>query len=120
MASPSRWWAPPRPRHEPQPSHRRATMKHEILGEITRPEGDPSDGVAIIQYGARELKIRISRDDRSFEAVVALASELVTRLGEFDQTARKIATVGLRKTYNDGWNEYDEVQEDGSLKTISN
>jgi hypothetical protein len=41
-------------------------------------------------------------------------------LPELDKLAKRVAVADLRATYNNGWNEYDEAQEDGSLETVSN
>jgi hypothetical protein len=49
-----------------------------------------------------------------------LAAEVVSRLAELDKLAKWVAARDLRETYNNGWNEYDEAQEDGSFKTVSN
>jgi hypothetical protein len=51
---------------------------------------------------------------------LSLAAKVVGRLAELDKLAKGIAVADLRETYNSGWNEYDEVQEDGSLKTVTN
>jgi len=37
-----------------------------------------------------------------------------------DRLAKRVAVADLRETYNNGWNEYDEAQEDGSFKRVSN
>jgi hypothetical protein len=95
-------------------------MKHDILGEIERPGGDVIDGVATIRYGSRELKVQMICDDQPFDTTVQLAAEVVQRLPELDKLAKRVASRDLRQTYNNGWNEYDEAQEDGSLKTVSN
>jgi hypothetical protein len=95
-------------------------MKHEILGEIKQTNGDVFDGVAVIRYGSRDIKVQMSRDDQPFETTMALAAEIVGRLSEFDRLAKMVAVADLRETYNNGWNEYDEAQEDGSLKTVTN
>jgi len=95
-------------------------MKHQILGEIRRPPGEVFDGVATIRYGRRDIKIQMDRDDQSFEATMELAAEVVRHLPDLDKTAKQIAVADLRETYNSGWNEYDEVQEDGSLKKVLN
>jgi hypothetical protein len=95
-------------------------MKHDILGEIQRPPGDVVDGVATIRHGQRDIKIKMSRDDRPFETTLELAAEVVRLLMELDKIAKQIAVAELRDTYNNGWNGYDEVQEDGSLKAVSN
>ncbi len=95
-------------------------MEHDILGEIKQTAGDVFDGVATIRYGSRDVKIQMSRDDQNFETTLKLAAEVVRRLPELDRLAKQVAVAGLRETYNNGWNEYDEAQEDGSLKTVSN
>jgi hypothetical protein len=95
-------------------------MKHDILGEIKQTDCHPFDGVATIGYGSREIKIGISGDDQPFEAALKLADEVVRRLPELDKVAKRVAVADLRETYNCGWNEYDQAQEDGSFKTVSN
>jgi hypothetical protein len=95
-------------------------MKHDVLGEIRRPAGDVFDGIATIRHGQRDIEIQIIRYDKSFETTLELAAEVVRRLPELDKSAKQIAVADLRETYNNGWNEYDEVQEDGSLKAVSN
>ena len=95
-------------------------VKHDILGEIERPAGDVFDGVATIRHGQRDIKIEMSRDDGSFETTLELAAEVVRLLTELDKIAKQVAVAELREIYNSGWNEYDEVQQDGSLKAVSN
>lgn len=95
-------------------------MKHDILGEVEQTDGHPFDGVAKIRYASRDINVGISRDDQSFETTLNLAAEVVRRLPELDRLAKRVAVADLRETYNNGWNEYDEAQEDGSLKTVSN
>jgi hypothetical protein len=95
-------------------------MKHDILGEIKQTDGDVFDGVATIQYGPCEIKIQMCRDGEPFETTLKLVVEVARRLPELDQLAKRVAVANLRETYNNGWNEYDEAQEDGSLKTVSN
>jgi hypothetical protein len=95
-------------------------MHHYILGEIQRAEGDSGHGLATIEYDSRKVAIRIIPDDVPFETTLQLAAEVVTRLKELDGQAKQIIVADLREKYNGGWNEYDEAQEDGSLKTVSN
>ncbi|MEW4566997.1 DUF2262 domain-containing protein [Tautonia sp. JC769] len=95
-------------------------MTHDILGEIRRPGGDGFDGAATIRHGRRAISIRMDRDDQPFEVTLELAAEVVRRLPELDKIAKGIAVADLRETYNNGWNEYDEVREDGSLGAVSN
>src|SRR5262249_52030960 len=77
-------------------------------------------GVATIRYDQREIKVQMSRDDQPFETTMSLAAEVVRHLPELDKLAKRVAVADLRETYNNGWNEYDEVQEDGTLEAVSN
>jgi hypothetical protein len=95
-------------------------MKHDMLGEVELSDGQPFDAVATIRHGSRDIKVGIIRDDQPLDTTLRLAAELVSRLTELDQLAKRVATTDLRETYNNGWNEYDEAQEDGSFKTVSN
>lgn len=95
-------------------------MKHDILGEVEQSDGHPFDAVATIRYGLRDVKFGISRDGQPLEVALKLAAEVVSRLAELDEVAKQVASRDLRDGYNDGWNEYDEAQDDGTFKTISN
>jgi hypothetical protein len=98
----------------------RGTMKHDILGEVELSNGHPFDATAVARLGLRDIKVGLIRDDQPLETTLELAAEVVGRLAELDELAKGIAVVDLRGTYNSGWNEYDEAQEDGSLKTVTN
>jgi len=95
-------------------------MRHEILGEVIQTDGRPAEGVATVRHSSRDIEVAIKGDDQPFEKAVALATDVVRRLPELDQLAKRVAVAELREKYNNGWNEYDEVQEDGSLKPVSN
>jgi hypothetical protein len=95
-------------------------MKHDILGEVEQSNGHPFDAVAMIRHGWRDIKVGIGRDDQPLETTLKLAADVVTRLAELDKLAKRVAARDLRETYNNGWNKYDKVQEDGSFKTVSN
>lgn len=95
-------------------------MTHDILGEVELSDGHPFDAVATIRYGSRDIKLGISGDDQPLETTLKLAAEVVSRLAELDKLAKRVASRDLREGYNDGWNEYDEAQDDGSFKTVSN
>ena len=94
-------------------------MTHPILGDIKR-ENDHSDGVALIRYGDRIIEIRIIADEIPYDATVDVAAALVQDLRNLDAKAKLVAADNLTETYNNGWNEYDEAQEDGTLKAFSN
>ena len=94
-------------------------MKHPILGDITQDNGN-ADGIARISCGDRTIKICIIADEIPFEATVHIAASVVQDLSSFDARAKQVAASKLTETYNNGWNEYDEAQEDGTLKAVSN
>jgi len=93
-------------------------VKHPILGDITR-ENDNGNGVTHVSYGDHIIKIRIIADEIPYNATVDVAAMVVQDLPRLDAQAKQIAASGLAETYNNGWNEYDEAQEDGTLKAVS-
>ena len=95
-------------------------MKHDILGEVEQSDGHPFDAVTTIRYGSRDIRFGISRDGQPLETALRLAADAVSRLAELDKLAKHVASRDLREGYNDGWNEYDEAQDDGSFKAVSN
>jgi hypothetical protein len=95
-------------------------MKHDVLGEVEQSDNQPFDAPATIHHGSRAIKVGIIRDDQSLETALNLAAEVVRRLAELDKLAKRIAVTDLRETYNNGWNEYDQAQDDGSFTTVSN
>jgi hypothetical protein len=95
-------------------------MKHDILGDVEQSDCHPFDAVATVRHGSRDIKVGISRDDQPLETTLNLAAQVVSRLAGLDKLAKRIAARDLRETYNNGWNEYDEAQEDGSFKSVSN
>ena len=92
-------------------------MRHPILGDISRENGD---GVARVLYGDRTIKIRIIADEIPYDATVDVAASVMQNLQNLDGKAKHVAALHLTDTYNSGWNEYDEAQEDGTFKTVSN
>ena len=92
-------------------------MNHPILGVITKENGD---GVASVPYGDRQIRIRIIADEIPYHATVDVAVSVVQNLNVLDSKAKHVAAADLTDGYNSGWNEYDEVQEDGTVKAVSN
>ena len=95
-------------------------MNHPILGEIKWQEGNCGVGVATFHYHSREITIQITPDDQSFEITLALAGEVAARLDELDKAAKGAIVAHLGETYNTAWKDYDEVQQDRSLKSVLN
>lgn len=94
-------------------------MSHDVLGEVTRENGD-GDGVTRIHYGKQAVTIRIIEDELSYDATLEVAASVVRILEKLDAQAKNVAASDLTETYNCGWNEYDEAQEDGSFKAVHN
>ena len=95
-------------------------MNHPILGDITQENGN-GGGVARVPYGDRIIEIRIIEDDIPYDAAtVDVAASVLQSLQKLDARAKHIAALELTETYNNGWNEYDEAQKDGTLKAVSN
>lgn len=95
-------------------------MRYDILGEIEGQDDHPFEGVATVRYESRDIRVRIDADGQPFEVTLKLAVDVVRRLQELDSLAKRIAADNFLEVYNNGWNEYDESQEDGSLKAVSN
>lgn len=93
-------------------------MDHKSLGKIVRDEH--GDGSASVPYGERMISIRIMEDELSYEAALEIAATIAERLAEYDAKMKQVAAADLTETYNGGWNEYDEAQEDGTFKTVVN
>lgn len=92
-------------------------MEHPILGDITQEDGE---GVSKVSYGSHRINIRIIADEIPYDAAVDVAASVVQDLKNLDAKAKQVAATKLTAIYNNGWNEYDEVQEDGTLKAVSN
>ncbi|ABW27774.1 DUF2262 domain-containing protein [Acaryochloris marina] len=91
-------------------------MDHDFLSEITR---DGEDGIITIEYEGHTIDIRLISDGQPFGMALQLATEIIEQLPEYDVVAKNIIVNDLCDIYNNGWNEYDEVQADGSLKSVS-
>lgn len=94
-------------------------MKHPILGDVIR-DGTDGDGLARVAYDDRMIDIHIIADEISYAATVDVAASVVKRLKHLDIKAKHIAASELTDTYNNGWNEYDEAQDDGTFRTVCN
>jgi len=92
-------------------------MQNSILGEIAIDDGN---GVASLQYGESKIQIRMITDGEPFETSIKLAEAVGRQLAALDARAKTVAASQLTETYNGGWNEYDEAQEDGTFKTVVN
>lgn len=95
-------------------------MHHPLLGELALNKGRPESARGTVQYGGCEVSLGIEPGDRTLEEAISLAARIVASLSAFDAGARALLVKELLETYNSGWNEYNEVQEDGTLKVVCN
>lgn len=86
------------------------------LGEINIES--TAAGVVCISHDGRTIEIRIIADEIPYCTAVDVAAEMVQNLPKLDEKAKHIAASKLTDTYNSGWNEYDEAQEDGTFKSV--
>lgn len=93
-------------------------MNHPVLGDI-RVENAHSGGVAHISYDDGTIEIWIIPDEISLKATIEVAASVVQHLREYDANAKEVAASELTEEYNNGWNKYRELQEDGSWKDVS-
>ncbi len=97
----------------------RLWQKHQIIGDNSREESD-GDVVATSEYQNRSIRMQLIAEEIPFDATVDVAASVVRELASLDARAKQVAAAELTETYNNGWNEYDEAQEDGTLKAVSN
>jgi hypothetical protein len=73
-----------------------------------------------ISYRDQRIPLNIEPDDRTLDEALAFAAIITASLPEYDRISKDVAAADLLESYNTGWNEYDEVQDDGSLKAVLN
>ena len=95
-------------------------MNHPKLGSIEPNPDDPEHFFGKVSFQGRELDLDLTLDGSTLEEVTAIGSEIVAKLSKFNERAKEILVRDLRDTYNNGWNEYDEPQPDGSIKSVHN
>jgi hypothetical protein len=90
-------------------------VQHPHLGLL---EVDEKSARGALSIDGRKIPLRIGLDDKTFEEALSLATAIAGSLADYDQISKDIIAKNLLDSYNDGWNEYDEIQEDGSLKSV--
>ncbi|WP_309384840.1 DUF2262 domain-containing protein [Cerasicoccus frondis] len=93
---------------------------HPVLGTLTRPKNNAEGFETIILFNGSKIEVQIEPDDQSDSDAIEFTAQVVSELARIESECRKILVRDLLPTYNGGWNEYDEVQEDGTCKTVKN
>ncbi len=95
-------------------------MEHPELGEL-RPSDEHRDLYEVsLQYRGRMIQLVIDLEGEPFEKVMDFATAVRASLSLIEANARHVACRDLLEVYNNGWNEFDELQPDGSYKTVRN
>ena len=94
--------------------------QHPVLGKIKKPKDDQDGYEAVVNYNGATLIVSIEPDDQTDHDAIEFAASVVSELARIERESRAILGRDLLPTYNGGWNEYDEAQEDGSFKTVKN
>lgn len=92
-------------------------MHHPVLGFL-KLEGKMATGHLTLE--SIRIPLSIDAEDCSIEEALSLASAIAENLASYDQVAKEVISKDLLETYNGGWNEYSEAQDDGSFKTVIN
>jgi hypothetical protein len=92
-------------------------MHHPQLGKL-QAEGKLLSGN--LTLNDRNITMRIDPDDAPVDQTLSLAASVASTLSIHDELYKDIIVRDLLEVYNSGWNEYDEVQDDGSIKSVVN
>lgn len=95
-------------------------MHSKILGELTPTSDKKRNYNGRISYNNAPIDFTIQCDDNPFQEALNLAEHILPNLAKYDEIAKAIIAKDLLSGYNSGWTEYDELQADGSYKTITN
>lgn len=95
-------------------------MNHPTLGRLESKGTDNDSFEAEVEIDGNRIDLNIELDTASQYQVFVFAENVVTSILSLKEKAKSIISRDLLETYNSSWNEYDEVQEDGSTKTVIN
>ncbi len=95
-------------------------MQHPTLGRLIARANQQGAYSGTFKYEGKELSFDIDKDGDALEDAIELATKIINALEKYDIAAKAVISKDLLDTYNSGWNEYGEVQEDGTVKTVIN
>ena len=94
-----------------------AGVRHPQLGVL---EIGEKSGLGTLSFDGQSIPLRYELDGNTLEEVLSFAVTIASSLTSYDRISKEIITTDLLDTYNSGWNEYDQVQEDGTTKSVIN
>lgn len=92
-------------------------MRHPQLGVL---EINDNSGIGTLSFDGRTIPLRIELGGIALDEVLSFAAIIANSLEAYDRISKEIITTDLLDAYNSGWNEYDEVQEDGTTMSVVN
>lgn len=95
-------------------------MDHPTLGLLKPKDTDGNSYEGEIKSEGYKVALNIELDSAVQAEVFKFVESVVSYISSLDVKAKSIIGRDLLETYNSGWNEFDEVQKDGSTKTIVN
>jgi hypothetical protein len=82
-------------------------------------EIDDNSGTGTLSFDGRAVPLSIELDGIALDEVLSFAANIASFLERYDRISKEVITTDLLDMYNSGWNEYDEVQEDGTTKSVA-
>lgn len=95
-------------------------MNHLTLGRLELKETEEGSYESEVNADGTNIGLSIELDSAPQEQVFKFAEKVVNSISNLNEKSKSVIVRDLLDTYNSGWNEYDEVQEDGSIKTVVN
>lgn len=95
-------------------------MNHPTLGRLESKGTDEDSFEGQVNTDGTIIGLSISLDTAPQDQVFKFAEMVVNSISDLNEKSKGVICRDLLETYNLGWNEYDEVQEDGSIKTVVN
>jgi hypothetical protein len=92
-------------------------MHHPQLGQLET-KGESLHGNTVLVD--RIIPIHIELDGVALDEALSLTVTIASSLSVYDQISKDVIIRDLLEMYNSGWNEYEEVQDDGSFKSVVN
>lgn len=95
-------------------------MNHPTLGQLVAKGAGLNAFAGEVNVDGNIIGLNIDLDSSPQDQVLKFAEEVVLFIANLQGKAQAVLSRDLLATYNSGWNEYDEVQQDGSINTVVN
>jgi len=99
---------------------RSSIIIHPKLGRLEPTGGSDDSFEGVIDLCGDKIDLIIELDTAIKDTVFEFAVSVINSISSLNHQAKHLISSNLLDTYNLDWNEYDEVNEDGSTHTVSN